>query len=179
MFKDDRNGIQTMKIILNREELAVGAALGSSFVLILGWWTLITAPLCAVLWSMGGSISFSKKWRRFGVPTVLCGFSAIAVGHWLPLISWLPLYGTLTLGYGLPCPSDPEPSDLGKLIMIGFRIPDPPATSIVRGIIGLLAGISMFTLAFFNPLGWLMGALMFMIAFPVIERYVEGDFEVS
>lgn len=101
---------------LNQEELIIGAIVGLSFAVKVGWWAILLAVLTSPLWAMGGAEKSSKLFRRLGVPLACSGLVAIIYHNWVPLIS-LPLASlVLHMGYGIPStqPVD-EGSWLGRL----------------------------------------------------------------
>ena len=83
---------------LNKEELLVGFIYGSCVWPLLSWWAVIPGVVCAFLWAIGGS--GPKMIRRLGVPSVMAVCLAFT-SLWL-LITVLPLWGIVSMGYGIP-----------------------------------------------------------------------------
>lgn len=95
---------------LNKEELLVGFIYGSSTWPVIGWWAVIPGVICSALWAIGGA--GPKLVRRLGVPAVVAGSLAFA-SPWLLLLIG-PLWGIVSIGYGMPSPDD-KGSPLGRL----------------------------------------------------------------
>lgn len=157
-----------MEKIDNVEELCVGALVGLAFALILNWWVFAAICACAILWWLGGAEGFHKNWRRIGVPVCLCGLLTIASRSWIPMISLLPFWGVLTIGYGIPGAGD-KGSPLGHFVwnLLGVQR-QPEADIIARGIIGLLIGLSFFPMFFISGGGWFIGTCLLTIGIPAI-----------
>lgn len=169
-----------MKAFDNIEEILVGAVIALSFVFYVGWWVLLLIPLCAFLWWLGGAEGYSKAYRRMGVPVVLCSAIAISLRSWIPLASMPAFFGVLSIGYGIPWYDDPG-SFLGRVVCRVFRL-DPvtygydlwKADLIVRGIIGLLIGLSMGSLYFVAPFWkWFVMAIIVSVGYPAVVNVVE------
>jgi hypothetical protein len=94
---------------LNKEELLVGFVYGSSVWPLISWLAVIPGIICAVLWAIGGS--GPKMVRRLGVPAVM-SISLAFTSLWL-LLSMLPLWGVVSIGYGMPDATD-KGSALGR-----------------------------------------------------------------
>ncbi len=165
-------------MILNKEELAVGALFGLCFVCIFKWWIIITAPVCAILWAMGGSSSFDKNWRRLGIPTLMCIVSMIVCRSFWPALSWIPLWLVLATGYGIPGPDD-SGSPLGRWVA-KYMSPSYAATTYTRMIIGAAACLSMFTLIRSIPtfFGWAFAVIAFPFGYAAVVKFIEGDIEI-
>ncbi len=163
----------------NIEEACVGGMVGAAFCYILGWWSLLTIPACAVLWWLGGADGFSKGWRRVGVPIVLALFLSIALRSFWPVLGGCIMFPVLTIGYGLPSYGDAG-SPLGRFVCKLFNL-DPVnypedqtrADIVVRGIIGFLMGMSWFVIAPLELTGWVAGVGIMTICFPLIVVVVE------
>jgi hypothetical protein len=87
---------------LNKEELLVGFIYGSCTWSVISWWAVIPGIICAFLWAIGGS--GPKLVRRIGVPLVVAGSMAFT-SLWLLLLT-LPLWGVVSIGYGMPDATD-------------------------------------------------------------------------
>jgi len=160
---------------LNKEEIAVGALVGGAFIFFLKWWTVITIPLCAYLWALGGAERTSLEWRRTGVTVTL--MAAFVASLWGEPYFWVLIpcaglfYGATTIGYGIPDEND-DGSALGAFMynLVGGNT--FWADILTRGTIGLVMGISWGYLAFFNIWGWLAGVIALMAGFPAIVRLI-------
>jgi cytochrome b561 len=97
---------------LNKEEILVGFVYGSSTWPLISWLAVIPGILCAFLWAIGGS--GPKMVRRIGVPTVIA-ISLAFTNLWLLLIG-LPLWGVVSIGYGMPGGTD-RGSVLGRFYL--------------------------------------------------------------
>jgi len=106
---------------------------------------------CALGWALGG-----YKWknvRRLGVPAVTSIAALFFLGGWqqwvLPIVSFFALWGSTTIGYGIPDPTD-EGSPLGrfwyKLLNQNFKA----ANIMTRLTVGLCYGGSLAILGSFN-----------------------------
>ena len=87
---------------LNPEEILVGGIYGACCWPLLSWWAVIPGVICSLLWAIGGA--GPKMVRRLGVPAVMAvclSFTSL----WL-LITMLPLWGIVSIGYGMPGPDD-------------------------------------------------------------------------
>ena len=97
---------------LNKEEMLVGFIYGSSTWPLLSWLAIVPGIICGILWAIGGA--GIKQVRRFGVPAVMAGSLAFT-SPWL-LLTMIPLWGIISMGYGMPGPGD-EGSFLGRFYM--------------------------------------------------------------
>lgn len=100
---------------LNREEMLYGAFFGASLFFWSGFWAIPAAVICAAFWALGGAPNLSAGWRRLGCPIVQAGTLYAATRYPWVVVSVLPAFGFLSLGYGIPStqPYD-EGSTLGK-----------------------------------------------------------------
>lgn len=89
-------------MILNKEEVLVGFVYGSSVFPLIGWLAIIPGMVCAFLWAIGGA--GKKMVRRVGVPLVMA-ISLSFTSLWL-LLTMLPLWGIVSIGYGMPDSTD-------------------------------------------------------------------------
>lgn len=167
---------------LNPVELAVGTVVVGVWFYFLGWLTIPGALLGSLLWSLGGADGYSKAWRRIGVPAIMCLFSALWLKSFWPLISFLPFFGVLTIGYGIPSwngpngSQDDEGSFLGRLCykLVGGKEwydpeSDQAATILLRGFLALLIGLTLLPFAWFNFGMWLLGLVLIVIFVPACE----------
>ena len=106
--------------ILNVEEMFYGFGFGLMGAQFIGWWAVPVAVLCAFSWALGGAPNQSAAWRRVGCPLILVGVTALItqVSPWF-LLTVLPLFGILSMGYGIPTeapgrPDNDEGSALGR-----------------------------------------------------------------
>jgi hypothetical protein len=160
---------------LNREELLVGAGYGFACVGFIGWWAVLTMVLCAWLWAFGGAGGTSLLWRRIGVPLVM----GLAIGlirwTWLPALSFFPVWGVLSRGYGIPS-ADPLPygddgSSVGRFwtkVITGSY--NPPAIEdmlliniCTRGSLTLTAGLCFVPLAWLSLWAWILMVLVMTV----------------
>lgn len=172
----------------NIEEWVVGGAVGFVWAYFLGWWTFAVTGLSALLWAMGGAEGYSKGWRRIGVPVLICCIISMVQTSWLPLVSILPFFGVLTLGYGNPSfdvqgnlvdAGSPLGRLAWKLVTGGTPfLPDDKFVErklncIVRGFIALLIGLSMASLGFITLLPYLVATALLTVLMPMIVNSVE------
>lgn len=158
---------------LKPEEYVMGAVVGGAFFLFLGWWALLTAALCALLWRCGGISGGNKLFRRLGVPTVLC--TAFVFSHGMPFalasISAVLSFAVLSLGYGIPDATD-EGSHIGRFwlrILHDYQ----EADFMSRFTIGILLGLSFFPLCLNNVLFYVIGCCILCLGMPIVEEAVE------
>lgn len=95
---------------LNKEEILVGFIYGSSTWPVLSWKAVIPGIVCAFLWAIGGS--GPKMVRRIGVPFIVALSLSLFTTWWM-MFTMLPLWGILSIGYGIPDATD-EGSALGR-----------------------------------------------------------------
>ena len=162
--------MQIFKKYLNPEELAVGLIHALVWSVFLGLWAVLAVPLSSFLWAWAGADGTSKIWRRLGVPVVICGLIAIAKLTWIPLISVLPLWGVLSIGYGIPDDGD-EGSWLGRFWFKKFN-DDVMATIFTRGTLALLFGLVLVPLAWISIIWWLIGTVALTLLVPVAVEIV-------
>ena len=93
---------------LNREECLYGTGISLAFFWILGWWVVLIAPITAFLWALGGASGYTAAWRRIGVSLVLGIVLSISSKNLWCLLSILPAFGFLCLGYGIPSTQPPD-----------------------------------------------------------------------
>ena len=98
-----------MKLQLNKEELLVGFIYGSCVWPVISWWAVIPGAVCSLLWAIGGA--GPKLIRRLGVPAAM-GASLAFTSPWM-LLCFLPLWGIVSIGYGIPDATD-KGSALGR-----------------------------------------------------------------
>ncbi len=127
----------------NREELLIGFIVGICFMPIIGLVAMPMALATAVLWNLGGADGFSKAYRRIGVPVVCCVVVAIVKQSYIPLLSIVPAWGVLSIGYGIPStqPKD-EGSWLGRLAYKLSEGNESLADLYCRGLIYILLALS-------------------------------------
>jgi hypothetical protein len=94
---------------LNKEELLVGFIYGSCCWPLISWLAVIPGVICSLLWAIGGS--GPKLVRRLGVPLVM-GIT-LAFTNWWLLLTMFPLWGIVSIGYGMPDETD-KGSTLGR-----------------------------------------------------------------
>ena len=166
---------------LNPEEILTGCLYGFVWVIFLGWWVIPVLAGTSFLWAFGGAAGTSKSWRRWGVPLVTCSALALVTWSWLPLLSIIPFYGVLTLGYGIPSvnpyPKGDKGSWLGRLctwLMTGSVAPPPVESEMIitmlcRCIIAVLAALTMLPLAWISVWAWLVGLVLLLVGTLLVE----------
>lgn len=183
---------------LNKEELAIGAGFGASFVFFIGWWAYLLALACAYLWAVGGS-GAGRAWRYLGVPAAVFVTLCIVpvppgprlyVG--LALASSAAAALTLTIGYGIPTRTPPdEGSVLGRFahyLAAGITFPsvflspgelrlrvERRATLLARGIIATLLAAAYCPLFTVDPRGYVAFIAASIALHLVAVRFVEGE----
>lgn len=167
-----------MRIKLNKSELAIGACAGLAGAGYLGFWTLLAAPLCALLWALGGS--HHKAFRRVGVPCTL-GFLLGLTTHSLAVVPVaLMMYGVLCIGYGIPDVNDPKGSFLGAF---WYRVTGEDglrADIFTRATVGLLFGLTFLPLvALSSWIHFVQAPGLLVMAFPMLEYLIDGQFEFN
>ena len=99
---------------LNKEEAYIGAGVGVAASWLI-WWPLI--PIlglgCGFLWAWAGAEGTSKNWRKLLIGAILALLGAISRLSWIPLLTFLCLWGATSLGYGIPDETD-SGSAIGK-----------------------------------------------------------------
>ncbi len=155
---------------LNREELVVGLVHVLCFAPFLGKWAPV-AFLVSFLWALGGAQGYSLGWRRFGATLVLCLGLSLNLHSFLPMISYPFLVVVTSTGYGIP-DEDDEGSPLGRWAY-GIVADEEVATTLCRGVLGLLFGCGLFILALFNVWWYLLGVVTLTLAYPILVRLVE------
>ena len=158
----------------NKEEVAVGALFGLAFVGVLKGWIIITIPVCAYLWALGGAEGTNLLWRRIGVPLCLGVFAATMGPGLRHLISIGLMFSATTLGYGIPSENDNDPgSPLGKFMYYGWAKKDKvKADQYTRGTWALAFGCAALPMCWGHPLAWIFGTMLLMVLYPVIVRKV-------
>ena len=164
---------------LNKEELAMGAVFGLSLIGFAGWWSILAAAVCSVLWALGGSKN--KLWRRCGCAVVV-QITAMSLGVPIlvhALMFWA-VFGCLSIGYGIPS-FMPAPVDSGS--WLGQRVfkvvhDEIIASVLVRGIIGGLLAICLLPMLWVSVLAWVWASLILVLGMPAAFLFVEGDIDV-
>lgn len=97
---------------LNLDDIITGTAFGLCLFIILKWWILLTAPACAILWAMTGA-GYGQIYRRLLCAVVVLVPASLQTNVFQCLYSILPIFGVLSLGYGIPDATD-KGSFLGR-----------------------------------------------------------------
>ena len=89
---------------LEPEEWVMWALVGAAFAGVLGWWCLVSIPVCAFAWRAGGVAGGNKLFRRIGVPISLSTLLCVSHGMawYLAAPSALLAFVVLSMGYGTP-----------------------------------------------------------------------------
>lgn len=129
--------------MINKEELLIGAIVGLCFIPIIGLVALPMALATAILWNLGGADGFSKAYRRMGVPLVTCITVAVVKQSLTPLISLLPVWGVLSIGYGIPSTQPPDAGSwLGREALMLAKGHEKRADLYCRGVIYALLALA-------------------------------------
>ena len=103
------NIIDTFKRIEARVDFFYGALFGAvPFCFGAGWWVLITVPICAFLYAIGGDDDYRSAWRDVGCSAVNSTCLILATGNLLFVGAGLATFGLLTVGLGLPSTNPPD-----------------------------------------------------------------------
>jgi hypothetical protein len=101
---------------LNEEEMKIGFVVGALSAFRIGWLAIVPAVASAYLWAAGGAKGEdggNKAYRRIGVPLVWVGVVAAITHDQWTLPAWLPAFGVLSMGYGIPTT---QPYDAGSYL---------------------------------------------------------------
>lgn len=123
--------------------------------------------LTALLGAYGGQ--GQKEYRRIWIPTVLTILAVLQLRHWLPILI-MSMVGVLSMGYGIPCPSDPDPSALGSFWYKIFKGNHFWANVFTRGTIGFMIALSLIWIPIIK-LNWflyLIGSTIIMLTYGLI-----------
>jgi hypothetical protein len=96
-------------------DVAEGTLYGCLSFAVIGLWCILVAPLCGLLWAMGGAGWFGwNGWRRIVMPMLMCTLFFI-VHHYVlwPICSFFIQWGALSIGYSIPDVNEPKASPLG------------------------------------------------------------------
>jgi len=118
--------------------------------------------LTALLGAYGGQ--GHKKYRRIYIPLLLAILALLTLRNWWTL-TIISMMGTFTIGYGIPCPDDPDPSSLGKFWYKIFGGNNFWSNFSTRGTIGSLIGLSLISIPVLrgNWVVYLIGCLFIII----------------
>lgn len=127
---------------LNKEELLIGFIVGICSWVVISFWAIPVALVTSFFWAYTGA-GASKLYRRLGVPALISTACAITTHSWIPLISILPAFGVLSIGYGIPTtqPFD-EGSWLGRICFGWAKGSEKLADIYCRGIIYILLALA-------------------------------------
>ncbi len=162
--------IDPKEFFADKAELAAGAIFGLACIFFVGWWTLLSVPLCMLFFRLGGVKGGDRWFRKMGVPTT------IAATLWLStqsvwsfptfVIMWIPL----SLGYGIPDKNTgDEGSKLGAFFFKIFNENEFLASIATRSVIGLFCGLTVYPMALVDPVFGTLAALFIFIGFPTIS----------
>jgi hypothetical protein len=101
-----------------KEDLVLGSIYGALPVLIIGFWALLTIPLCSFFWYKAGRVGSS--WRVYGcTATAWTPMFMISLDFWLiPLAILCAIISSI--GWGIPSVND-SGSTLGKFYYKLFK----------------------------------------------------------
>ncbi len=112
------------------------------------WITLLSGLICGILWALSGA-GYSKLFRRLGCPFVLLLGHVLFYKSFIPFVSLLPIFGVLSLGYGIPSTQPPdEGSTLGRFFYKLTKKDEFLANILTRLTIFLLVVFSLVPLVF-------------------------------
>lgn len=153
---------------MNLSEVLIGAVFGSAWFYFLGWNVLWIAPVCAALWSLGGT--YHKAFRRVGCAIVGGLIVGVTLGPQWPwgLVTAACLYGALSVGYGIPTTSPYDPGSwLGARVYELCNEHEEDSDFMVRFIIGTMVAGCFAPISEASMRGSLMGAAVLMAGFPL------------
>lgn len=106
------------------------------------------AILISLLGAYGGQ--GHKSYRRIGVPVILTLLALLYLKNWR-VLTILSMIGVLSMGYGIPCPDDDDPSAIGKFwyeffSLSHWKLRPILANMFTRGTIGSLVGLSLLSI---------------------------------
>ncbi len=170
--------------VLNRQELVVGSVFGVAWCMFIGWWLLLTVPVCALLWALGGATGWSASIRRLGCPLAVTGalFANGVLPWWQSGLTIILCWAALSVGYGIPSSQPPDPgSRLGKFFWLIFmhskfsmRQSAILTNYAVRGLISVLLAASFWNLWQVNPAGYFYGCLVMVTGNLLAIGLMEG-----
>ena len=168
---------------LNKEELGIGAVYGLAFSTIYSWWSILIVPIVSVLWALGGATGFSKSYRRLGVSSVIGISLALITGSWVPLLSIIPAFGVLTIGYGIPdyfyVPHD-DGSFLGRIFWKWFNKDDYQASCALRSFLAFLFALCFISICWLGYIPHFIVAIVFISMFTSLMYHVlEGEIHIG
>ena len=167
---------------MNKEEVLTGCVYGLAWAAFIGWWSVPLVVVCGFLWAFGGAAGTSKSWRRWGVPLAVCVAIALTRWSWIPLVSIVPFFAVLTIGYGIPSvnpiPEGDAGSWLGRLCtkMITGSVNPPPLEDeeiinwVCRGIIAMLTLVAMGSLLFIHVMAWVIAGVILILGTIFVEN---------
>lgn len=127
---------------LNKEELIIGFIVGISSWLVIGFWAIPVSLVTSFFWAYTGA-GASKLYRRLGVPALISGVCSVVTHSWIPLISILPAFGVLSIGYGIPSTQPPDGGSwLGRLCWTYAGFDEKRAELYCRTIIYVLLALT-------------------------------------
>lgn len=155
----------------NQEEFLVGAIVGTAFFSVFQWWTLAIAPVCGLLWMMGGQ--YNTMVRRVGVPLVLSIASAVACHNIYVLGCFIPAHVVCRLGYGIPDATD-KGSAIGRWVHYHITGEIEVLSEVVtRAMIGALLAASFWPLAIISLHGYVIVCVLLVLGMSLMVVAVE------
>lgn len=129
--------------------------------------------LTALLGAYGGQ--GKKEYRRIWIPAVLTALAILHLRHWLPIFV-MSMAGAFSMGYGIPCPSDPDPSSLGKFwynffSLVHWNKRKLLANIFTRGTIGFIVALSLICIPIIklNWIIYLVGSSIIIFMYSLIS----------
>ena len=98
-----------------------------------------------LLGALGGSSGGNKAYRRFALPLLITGLAYLDTESIL-VLTILSMCGIYSIGYGLPGPNDPKPSQLGAFFFNLCHQNIFWANTLTRTVIGLLVCLSLISI---------------------------------
>lgn len=146
---------------MNFSEVLTGLIFGLAWVGYVGWHVLWLAPLCSLLWALGGSVN--KIWRRVGATSAVVIFLTVTTTKLWVLCFAFGLFAVLSIGYGIPSTQPPDKGSwLGRFFFNYFHQNETLADLMTRWTIAVLVALC------FSPLLALEPWWKYLVAFTIL-----------